>query len=214
MRRRGELEAYFATEVGELDVVVPGVELPVSTLLRVALLFALAVSPIMLAAQTSAAARWSARFRPGARRIPTGALAFSAGDSPGASESEGSVRPRESSVARPVDRFYRVTFADEKVFRTWSERALEFTATLQEFSADLIDPRPVAFVQLTPRPGSPPVAYVSEGARGLASVLIGMAHLTATPVSLWELPDGLTMLFGHGVDADAYERRGERGRRR
>src|SRR5918997_7197649 len=113
---------------------------------------------------------------------------------------------REDS-GRPVDRFYRVTFADERGFRLWAERVVEFTAALQDLVLDRFDLRPVIFVQLRVAPGVPPVAYVSAGARGLATHISGGVTVGSTPVTASELPDGLTMLFGDGVDADAYDRR-------
>ncbi len=113
---------------------------------------------------------------------------------------------REDS-GRPVDRFYRVTFADERGFRLWTERVVEFTSALREIIPAVLEMRPVIFVPLRPAPGEPLLAYVSAGARGLAAHISGGAKVDPTPVSAAELPRGLTMLFGEGVDAVGYERR-------
>jgi hypothetical protein len=107
-----------------------------------------------------------------------------------------------------MDCFYRVTFVDERGFRMWAERVVEFTSILQDIVPDLQDIRPVVFTQLRPAPGSTPEAYVSPGARGLAANIAGgAAKVDPTPIKASELPRGLTMLFGEGVDADEYERR-------
>jgi hypothetical protein len=120
----------------------------------------------------------------------------------GGSAEEGHEKP-----SRPVDRFYRVTFADERGFRLWTERVVEFTAALRDLIPAVLDVRPVIFVPLRPAPGEPLLAYVSAGARGLAAHISGGATVDAAPVSVDDLPGGLTMLFGEGVDAAEYERR-------
>ena len=113
---------------------------------------------------------------------------------------------REDS-GRAVDRFYRVTFADERGFRLWTERVVEFTSALRDLVPALLDMRPVIFVPLRPAPDEPLVAYVSAGARGLAAHISGGAKVDPTPLSVGDLPGGLTLLFGEGVDAAEYERR-------
>jgi hypothetical protein len=109
-----------------------------------------------------------------------------------------------------VDRFYLVTFYDERGFRRWSERVVEFTALLQDIMPDLSDARPVVFAQLNPLLDSSPRAYVSAGARGLAANIAGGAKVDPIPLSAAELPPGLTMLFGEAVDAAEYEERQRR----
>jgi hypothetical protein len=127
------------------------------------------------------------------------------------SAAHGSRSRGEGEGLRPVDRFYRVTFADERGFRLWAERVVEFTAALQDLVLERFERRPVIFVRPEVARGMQPVAYVSAGARGLAAHISGGARVDPAPVMASELPDGLTMLFGDGVDADAYERRGGRG---
>ena len=118
----------------------------------------------------------------------------------------GAAGGREESI-RPIVRFYRVTFADERGFRLWTERVVEFTSAMRDLIPALLDMRPVIFVPLRPAPDEPLVAYVSAGARGLAAHISGGTKVDATPVTVHDLPGGLTMLFGEGVDAAAYERR-------
>jgi hypothetical protein len=105
---------------------------------------------------------------------------------------------------RAMDRFYHVTFADERGFRLWTERVVEFTSALREIIPAVVEMRPVIFVPLRPAPGEPLFAYVSTGARGLAAHISGGTKLDPAPVSIGELPHGLTMLFGDGVDAAEY----------
>ena len=113
---------------------------------------------------------------------------------------------REDS-SRSVDRFYRVTFADERGFRLWTERVVEFTSALRDMIPAVLEMRPVIFVPLRPAPGEPLYAYVSAGARGLAAHISGGTKVDPTPMSVDDLPRGLTMLFGEGIDAAEYERR-------
>jgi hypothetical protein len=104
-----------------------------------------------------------------------------------------------------VERFYRVTFTDEPSFRLWTERVVEFTALVRDIIADRIDLRPVIFVPLRPVSGEPLYAYVSVGARGLATRISDGAKVEPSPVNAADLPRGLTMLFGDGADAAEYE---------
>ena len=108
---------------------------------------------------------------------------------------------------RPVDRFYRVTFVDERGFRLWTERVVELTSALRDMIPAMLDMRPVIFVPLRPAPGEALFAYVSAGARGLAAHISGGTKVDPAPVSVDNMPRGLTMLFGEGVDAAEYERR-------
>jgi hypothetical protein len=107
-----------------------------------------------------------------------------------------------------VTRFYRITFNDERSFRLWTERVVEFSAVVRDLVADRrLELRPVIFLPLRPTPGEVLQAYVSPGARTLTTHLSGAAKVDAEPISAEELPRGLTMLFGDGVDAAAYEKR-------
>jgi hypothetical protein len=103
-----------------------------------------------------------------------------------------------------VDRFYRVAFTDERAFRQWTERVVEFTALVRDIIVDQSELRPVIFVPLRPVPDAPLHAYVSAGARGLALRISGGATVDRLPISAPELPRGLTMLFGDPADAAAY----------
>ena len=104
-----------------------------------------------------------------------------------------------------VDRYYRVTFDDERGFRVWTERVVEFTAALRDVLPELGEKRPVIFVPLRPDPDVPLSAYVSAGARGLAARIAGGARVDSAAVTLAQLPRGLTMLYGEGIDAAEYE---------
>ncbi len=84
---------------------------------------------------------------------------------------------------------------------------MEFTSALREIIPAVMDMRPVIFVPLRPASGEPIFAYVSVGARGLAAHISGGAWVDPTPLSADDLPRGLTVLFGEGVDAAEYERR-------
>ena len=106
-----------------------------------------------------------------------------------------------------VDRFYRVAFTDERSFRQWTERVVEFTALVRDIIVDRGDLRPVIFVPLRPVDGAPLYAYVSAGARGLSTRISGGATVDPKPMRAEELPAGLTMLFSEGVDAEEYEMR-------
>ena len=106
-----------------------------------------------------------------------------------------------------VDRYYRVTFTDERSFRMWTERVVEFTALVRDIIVDRTELRPVIFIPLRLAAGEPLFAYVSTGARGLATRISGGATVDATPVKAADLPHGLTMLFGDAADAADYEER-------
>ena len=105
-----------------------------------------------------------------------------------------------------VDRFYRVTFADERGFRRWTERVVELSAVIRDIVVQHLELRPVIFVPLRPADGAALHAYVSIGARTLLAHASGWAEISPLPVSAADLPRGLTMLFGDGIDAAEYER--------
>lgn len=134
-------------------------------------------------------------------------LTHSATEPPSSSDPAGEGQTGGPRAARPGACFYRVTFTDERSFRLWTERVVEFTATLRDILPDLHEIRPVIFVPLHPATGAALHAYVSAGARGLAAHMSGGARVDLTPLTLSELPAGLTMLFGEGADADEYENR-------
>jgi len=137
-------------------------EMPVGSLVRMAHAIGTVALPLVLAVASCAAAFLVGRPRaraetPPARGAPS-AVVLLACHGPASGGGDGEALSR-------VDRFYRVTFADERGFRLWAERVVEFTAALQDLVLDRFDRRPVIFVQLRPVPGMPPVAYVSAGAR-------------------------------------------------
>jgi len=108
---------------------------------------------------------------------------------------------------KPVDRYYRVRFPDADALRVWRGRLLEYAATVGGLAAGALDSRPVVFVPLMPEGHTSVYAYVSEAGRALVREFSRAAVIEAAPVALRELPDGLTLLYGDGVDADAYAAR-------
>jgi hypothetical protein len=110
-------------------------------------------------------------------------------------------------VVKPVDRYYRVKFPDPDALRAWRGRVLEYAATADGLAGGTPESRPVLFVPLLPEGRRSVYAYVSEAARPLVRELAEAAQIEAAPVTLRELPDGLTLLYGDGVDAEAYTNR-------
>jgi hypothetical protein len=113
----------------------------------------------------------------------------------------------EGSRIRAVDRFHRVKFANQHDFQLWTDRVLEFTTALRELLPDRPGMRPVIFVPVHYKSGEPIFAYVSPGVRALAADIADGAVVDQTPISAAELPAGLKMLFGEGVDAGEYVKR-------
>lgn len=210
MLRRGESAGRFELEAVAQDVILADVDVAAWSPVRVAVLVAVALVPALLIVASYASTLWAARPRSWlTRRADVAFFAFTPSEHVDPSSAGGSFpTPRQSAGARPVERLYRVTFPNDTAFREWTQRVVEFTATLQDISADVIDSRPVVFVQLTPPRGVPPQAYVSMEARGLASALVAGAKLDSSPIPVSELPDGLGLLYGDVVDTVAYERRG------
>lgn len=141
-------------------------------------------------------------------RPPTMVLSMTHGaGAPGDGERRhGEPRQSEREAEQAVTRFYRVTFADERGFRMWVERVVEFAGIVRDLIGEHVDLRPVIFVPLRVTPGAPLHAYVSAGARALAARISGGATVEPQPIGGQQLPRGLTMLFGDGVDAAEYER--------
>jgi hypothetical protein len=109
-------------------------------------------------------------------------------------------------TTKPVERLYRVTFPSPDELRAWRVRVLEYAATAGGPAGGAPESRLVVFVPLLPRGHKSVHAYVSDGARGLVRDLSREADI-GKAVSLRELPDGLTLIYGEGVDASAYEHR-------
>ena len=105
-----------------------------------------------------------------------------------------------------VERFYRLVFANASEFRQWTGRIVEFAAGLREIVPMREELRPVIFVPLHPSASAPRYAYLSAGARGLGVHLSSGATIDETPISLADLPPGLTMLYGDPIDAAEYAR--------
>jgi len=109
-------------------------------------------------------------------------------------------------TVEPVERLYRVTFPNPDELRAWRIRVLEYAATVGGLPGGAAESRLVVFVPLLPRGHKSVHAYVSDGARGLVRNFSREAYIDAA-VSLRELPDGLTLIYGEGADASAYEHR-------
>jgi hypothetical protein len=187
-------------------------DMPVGSLARIVHVIVTVALPTIFVLGSCAFALRSTRSRQSpAPADPPSVVAFSTSDRSGTSGAGDDRRRGERRAPGAVDRFYRVRFADDHAFRAWSERVRDFVTALQNIAPDLMEPRVVVFVPLMPTLGAPVSAYVSEGARGFSSILFGSAHVEWSPVPMAELPDGLSLLFGEGVDADAYARRGSRG---
>jgi hypothetical protein len=137
----------------------------------------------------------------------TRVLAHAQAGSPGAADAAGENPAGGRRPVSALDRFYRVTFADERGFRLWTERVVEFTSAVRDIIPAVLEMRPVIFAPLRPAPSGPIFAYVSAGARGLAAHISGGTWVDPTPVSVDALPRGLMMLFGEQIDADDYENR-------
>jgi hypothetical protein len=54
-----------------------------------------------------------------------------------------------------------------------------------------------------PKRSAPAYGYLSEGARKLVSEVDAAAEIDGVSVSLSELPEGLTLLYDYGIDAEA-----------
>lgn len=106
---------------------------------------------------------------------------------------------------KPVDQFHRARFTNESALRAWARRVFDFAATPAAMRIAARDPRPVIFIPLVPEQEHPTYAYVSAGARVLASHLARDVEVDPSALPIDALPDGLTLLMGHDVDAESYE---------
>jgi hypothetical protein len=107
---------------------------------------------------------------------------------------------------QPVDPFYGVHLANAHVLREWSLRVLEVAASKDDVPMWAV-PRVVVLIPLQAPPHGPIYAYVSEGARGLASGLTTHVMLDRDKIPMRDLPDGLGVLLGDAGDTRAYEQR-------
>jgi hypothetical protein len=95
----------------------------------------------------------------------------------------------------------------QRDFQMWRDRVMEFTTALRELLPDRPGLRPVIFVPVHYAPGEPIFAYVSPGIRALAADIADGATVDQTTIGVGDLPAGLKMLFGEGVDAGEYVKR-------
>ena len=109
---------------------------------------------------------------------------------------------------KPVERLYRVRFPDPDELRDWRVRVLEYAATVGGLAAMTPESRLVVFVPLLARGNRSLHAYVSDAARALVHNFSRLARIEEA-LPLLELPEGLTLIYGEGVDASAYEHRGD-----
>lgn len=107
-----------------------------------------------------------------------------------------------------IDRYYRVSFVDDHALRDWAAALLRVALRPLGLRSAGAGDHAVVFVPLIPPRGHLAFGYVSDDARVLADELAPGAELDGTVVQLGDLPDGLTLLYGDGADADAYEHRG------
>lgn len=112
-----------------------------------------------------------------------------------------------AGIRRPVGPFYRVRFGSRKRLRDWVTRVRVFSQTLHGLEEAEVEPRPVVFAPLIPKDDGDACAYVSDGARWLVISLGIVAELDGATLRTRDLPDGLSLVYGDGVDAEAYERR-------
>jgi hypothetical protein len=113
----------------------------------------------------------------------------------------------EGSRIQAVERFHRVQFRTQRDFQLWCDRVMEFTSALRELLPDRPGLRPVIFVPVHYASGQPIYAYVSPGIRALAADIADGATVDQAAISAADLPAGLKMLFGEGVDAGEYVKR-------
>jgi hypothetical protein len=106
--------------------------------------------------------------------------------------------------------YHRVRFADGRALDDWAADVIHLAVRPLGLRSAGAGPRPVVFIPLQPPPDGVIYGYVSDDACRLADGLAPRVELDGTLVSLRELPEGLTLLYGEGGDADAYEGRAVR----
>lgn len=121
--------------------------------------------------------------------------------------SSGSSGDAEGSRIQAVERFHRVQFTNQRDFQVWCDRVMEFTTALRELLPARPGVRPVIFVPVHYATGQPIIAYVSPGIRALAADIADGATVDQVAIGVGDLPSGLKMLFGEGVDAGEYVKR-------
>src|SRR3712207_6823104 len=104
-----------------------------------------------------------------------------------------------------IDQYYRVRFEDDRALRDWSARVMQLAVRPLGLRSAGVGDHAVVFIPLMPARGASAFGYVSDDARVLAEHFAPDAQLDGTVVQLGELPQGLTLLYGDGADADAYE---------
>jgi len=106
-----------------------------------------------------------------------------------------------------IDRYYRVRFQDDRALRDWAATVVRLAVRPLGLRSAGAGDRAVVFIPLLPPPGASAFGYVSDDARVLADDFAPGVQLDGTVLQLGELPEGLTLLYGDGSDADAYEHR-------
>ena len=107
-----------------------------------------------------------------------------------------------------VNRYHRVRFADRSALDDWASDVIELAVRPLGLRSSGAGPHPVVFIPLRTPPDGLVFGYVSDDACPLADGLSPRVELDGTLVPLPELPEGLTLLYGDGNDAAAYESRG------
>jgi hypothetical protein len=121
--------------------------------------------------------------------------------------SSGSSEDAEGSRIQAVERFHRVQFTNQRDFHAWCDHVMEFTTALRKLLPDRPGLRPVIFVPVHYASGQPIFAYVSPGIRALAADIAEGATVDQVAIGAGDLPAGLKMLFGEGVDSGEYVKR-------
>ena len=109
-----------------------------------------------------------------------------------------------------VREYHRVRFADGRALDDWAKDVVKLAVRPFGLRSAGAGPHPVVFVPLRPPPDGLVFGYVSDDACALADGMAPRVELDGTTVPLRELPAGLTLLYGDGSDADAYEGRDTR----
>ena len=106
-----------------------------------------------------------------------------------------------------VNQYYQVRFADVRALRDWATAVMQLAARPLGLRSAGAGGRAVVFVPLMPRAGTSVYGYLSDDACPLADGLAPDVQLDGTVLRADELPAGLTMLYGDGAEAEAYEHR-------
>ena len=103
--------------------------------------------------------------------------------------------------------YHRVRFADQLALRDWATAVMRLAARPLGLRSAGAGSRAVVFVPLMPRAGTSVFGYVSDDALALTNGCAPDVQLDGTVLEPHELPAGLTLLYGDGAAAEAYEHR-------